>query len=179
MKTNNRNYKIIPYDPQWPILFSKESERISHIIGDNILEIHHIGSTSVPGMSGKATIDILFVVDDISKIDDYISYLKKIGYASLGSRNAKNSHLFEKEVDDQRLFIIHFYKNNHPEIFQILAIRDYLRAHPNKADQYSEFKLSLFQKFPNDYVQYRKLKDEYMENLKNEAIIWSKKHKSA
>lgn len=173
MKTNNKNYRIIPYDPKWPILFSKESEKISRIIGDNISEIHHIGSTSVPGMSGKATIDILFVVNDISKIDSYIPDLNKIGYTSFGSRNAENSHLFEKEVDGQRLFIIHFYQNNHPEIFQMLAIRDYLRAHQNNADQYSEFKLSLFQKFPNDYTQYRKLKDEYMENLKNEAIIWS------
>jgi len=174
MKTNNRNYKIIPYDHQWPILFSEESERISHIIANNILEIHHIGSTSVPSMSGKATIDILFVVKDISKIDAYISDLNKIGYTSLGSRNAESSHLFEKEVDGQRLFIIHFYQNNHPEIFQILAIRDYLRSHHDKADQYSKFKLSLFQKFPNDYSQYRRFKDEYMENLKEEAIIWSK-----
>lgn len=170
METNKRNYKIILYDPQWPILFSEESERISRIVGDNILEIYHIGSTSVPGMPGKATIDILFVVDDISKIDDYISHLKTIGYASLGSRNAENSRLFEKEVDGQRLFIIHFYQNNHPEIFQIIAIRDYLRTHKDKADQYGEFKLALFQKFPNDYSQYRKLKDEYMNDLKKEAI---------
>jgi GrpB-like predicted nucleotidyltransferase (UPF0157 family) len=170
METNKRNYKIILYDPQWPILFSEESERINRIVGDNILEIYHIGSTSVPGMSGKATIDILFVVDDISKIDDYISHLKTIGYTSLGSRNAENSRLFEKEVDEQRLFIIHFYQNNHPEIFQIIAIRDYLRTHKDKADQYGEFKLALFQKFPNDYSQYRKLKDEYMNDLKKEAI---------
>jgi len=170
MEINKRNYKIILYDPQWPILFSEESERINRIVGDNILEIYHIGSTSVPGMSGKATIDILFVVDDISKIDDYISHLKTIGYASLGSRNAENSRLFEKEVDEQRLFIIHFYQNNHPEIFQIIAIRDYLRTHKDKADQYGEFKLALFQKFPNDYSQYRKLKDEYMNDLKKEAI---------
>ena len=174
MKTNNRNYKIIPYDPQWPILFSEESERIIRVIGDNILEIYHIGSTSVPDMSGKATIDMLFVVKDISKIDAHISDLNKIGYTSLGSRNAENSHLFEKEVDGQRLFIVHFYQNNHLEVFQILAIRDYLRSHHEKAHQYSEFKLSLFQKFPNDYSQYRRLKDEYMENIKDEAIIWSK-----
>ncbi len=174
MKANNRNYKIIPYDPQWPILFSKESERINRVIGDNFLEIYHIGSTSVPGMFGKATIDMLFLVKDISKIDVHISDLNKIGYTSLGPRNAENSHLFEKEVDGQRLFIAHFYQNNHPEIFKILAIRDYLRSHHEKADQYSKFKLSLFQKFPNDYSEYRRLKDEYMENLKEEAIIWSR-----
>jgi|SRR3989338_9633686 len=174
MKTNSKNYKIIPYDSKWQILFSEESGKINSIIGDNILKTYHIGSTSVPDMSGKATIDILFVVKDISKIDAYISDLNKVGYTSQGSRNAENSRLFEKEVGGQRLFIIHFYQNNHPEIFQILAIRDYLRSHRDKADQYSDLKLSLFQKFPNDYSQYRRFKDEYMENLKDEAIIWSK-----
>lgn len=174
----NKSYKIISYDPNWPVSFSNESKKIHDIIGNNILETHHIGSTSVPGMSGKATIDILFVVENITKIDSYISDLNKIGYNSLGSRNAKNSHLFEKEVDGQRIFIIHFYQNNHPEIFQIIAIRDYLRTHQDKVKQYSKYKLSLFQKFPNDYNQYRKLKDEYMVNLKNEAIAWAKKHRS-
>lgn len=171
--TKNRSYKIIPYDPNWPILFSQESKKIGNIIGDNILETHHIGSTSIIGMSGKPTIDILFIVKDVSKISEKIIDMEKIGYTSLGSFNAKNSHLFEKEKNGNRIFIVHFYQKDHPEIKQILAIRDYLRNHENEATKYSEIKFSLFQKFPNDYKQYRKLKDEYMESLKERAIFWS------
>lgn len=174
MGINSRNYKIISYDSKWPILFVEESKVINQIIGDNILEIQHIGSTAVPGMVGKNTIDILCVVEDIVKITDHILDLKKIGYVSLGSRNAEDTYLFEKEIDGERLFIVHFYPKNHPEIFQIIAIRDYLRAHPDKAQKYSAAKLSFFQEFPNDYSQYRKLKDEYMNTLKDEAIAWSK-----
>lgn len=174
MSINSRNYKIIPYDKKWPILFSREAKIINKIIGNNILETHHIGSTAVPGMFGKETIDILFVVEDISKIDAHILDLKKIGYVSLGLRNAENTYLFEKEIDGERLFIIHFYPKNHPEIFQIIAIRDYLRTHPDKVKEYSEAKLSFFQKFPNDYSQYRQLKDGYMKNLKTKALIWAK-----
>lgn len=174
MSINSRSYKIIPYDSKWPILFAEESKVIDKIIGNNILEIHHIGSTSVSGMSGKETIDILFVVEDIAKIADHILDLKKIGYVSLGSRNAENTYLFEKEISGERLFIIHFYPKNHPEIFQIISIRDYLRTHSDKAKKYSEAKLSFFQEFQNDYSQYRKLKDEYMSHLKEEAIVWSK-----
>ena len=170
MTTKNRSYKIIPYDPKWPALFSEESEKISKFFGDNILKIYHIGSTSVPGVSGKATIDILFVVKDISKISDHISDMERNGYMSLGSHNAKNSHLFEKIINGRRIFIVHFYQKNHPEIFQIIAIRDYLRTHKNKANEYSEFKLALFKKLPNDYSQYRKLKDEYVKNLISEVM---------
>ncbi len=169
----NRNYKIIPYDSKWPILYSREAEKISDIIEDNILETHHIGSTSVVGMSGKSTIDILFVVKDVSKINENVNDMEKIGYTSSGALNTKNSHLFEIEKNGNRTFIVHFYQKNHPEIKQILAIRDYLRNHENEAIKYSEIKLSLFQKFPNDYKQYRKLKDKYMKSLKKRAIIWS------
>ncbi len=171
--TKNRSYKIVPYDPNWPILFSQESKKISDIIGDNILETHHIGSTSVIGMSGKLTVDILFVVKDVSKISAKIIDMEKIGYTSLGSLNAKDSHLFEKEKNGNRTFIVHFYQKDHPEIKQILAIRNFLRNHQNETKKYSELKLSLFQKFPNDYKQYRKLKDEYMESLKERAVSWS------
>lgn len=171
--TKNISYKIVPYNPNWSILFSQESKKIIGVIGNNILETHHIGSTSVIGMSGKSTIDILFIVKDVSKIDEKLVEMEKIGYNSLGSLNAKDSHLFEKEKYGNRTFIAHFYQKDHPEIKQILAIRDYLRNHENEAIKYSEMKLSLFQKFPNDYRQYRKLKDKYMGNLKKRAIIWS------
>ena len=171
--TKNRSYKIIPYDPNWLILFDQESEKISDIIGNNILETYHIGSTSITGMTGKPTIDILIIVKDVSKISQRIAGMKKIGYTSLGSFNAKDSHLFEKEKNGKRTFIVHFYQKDHPEIKQILAIRDYLRNHENEAKKYSDMKLSLFQKFPSDYKQYRKLKDEYMKSLKERAVYWS------
>ncbi len=152
--------------------FTNESKKISEIIGNNILECHHIGSTSVPGMSGKSTIDILFIVRDISRISENIVDMQKAGYSSLGSRNDQNSHLFEKEENGNRIHIIHFYPQNHPETKQMISIRDYLRSHEDEAKKYSEIKLSLFQKFPNNYTQYRKLKDEYMKDLKNRAISW-------
>lgn len=174
----NRSYKIIHYNPKWPALFSNESKKVRKVIGDNILETHHIGSTSVPGMSGKSTIDLLFVVQDISKISKKIVNMKKIGYSSFGSRNAKKSHLFEKEKNGNRTYIVHFYPKNHPEIKQIIALKDYLRNHKDMAREYSEIKLSLFHKFPNDYKQYRKIKDEYMSSLKSKAISWFARNNS-
>lgn len=171
--TKNRNYKITPYNLDSPILFAQESKKISDIIGDNILEIHHIGSTSVIGMPGKPTIDILFIVKDVSKISGKIEDMEKIGYTSSGALNAKNSHLFEKERNGNRDFIVHFYKEKHPEIKQILAIKNFLINNDNAAKKYAITKLSLFQRFPNDYKQYRELKDKYMETLKEQAISWS------
>lgn len=169
----NRQYKIQKYDSQYPIRFSMESQKIQSIIGKNIIETHHIGSTSVEGMYGKNTIDILFVVDDILKIDDFVVDLNRIGYKSLGAVHINNTHLFEKEVNEERLFILQFLsKEMKNEIQEMFAIKNYLITHKEEILKYNSLKKTLFQKFPNDYKKYRESKDNYMKNLKERALYW-------
>lgn len=60
----NKTIKVVPYDPQWPELFEAEAEQIKQALGDNCVTIHHIGSTSVPGLSAKPI---------IASIDGYIA----------------------------------------------------------------------------------------------------------
>ena len=60
-----RDVKVIPYDPLWPEMFRLEGARIEPALGSNCVAIHHIGSTSIPGLCAKPIIDILPVVKDI------------------------------------------------------------------------------------------------------------------
>ena len=55
---------VTPYNPDWPAMFEAEAAKIREALGDNCLAIHHIGSTSVPGLAAKPKIDIIAVVDD-------------------------------------------------------------------------------------------------------------------
>ena len=79
---NRETIRIIPYNPQWPRIYEKEAPFIIQALGSNFSGIHHFGSTSVPGLSAKATIDILAVVKDFSCLD--ISSLEKAGFESRG-----------------------------------------------------------------------------------------------
>ena len=56
--------EVVPYDTQWALIFEKEAAPIRQALGGNCLAIHHIGSTSVPGLAAKPKIDRIAVVQD-------------------------------------------------------------------------------------------------------------------
>ena len=58
---------VVPYNPQWPALYEQEAQAIGQILGENLTAIHHIGSTSVPGLAAKPIIDIMPVVRDLRR----------------------------------------------------------------------------------------------------------------
>ena len=75
---------VTEYNPLWKEMFEKEAEKIKNILKENLIEIHHIGSTSVPGMAAKPIIDIMPVVRSINDVDNLKNEFENIGYEYLG-----------------------------------------------------------------------------------------------
>ena len=73
------------YSPVWREKYEEEAEKIREILGDNCLEIHHIGSTAVEGLKAKPIIDILPVVRDLGAVDARAGDFEELGYEYLGS----------------------------------------------------------------------------------------------
>ena len=168
----DRKYEVVAYDPEWPKTFESEAIRLKEVFLDDALDIEHIGSTSVPGLNSKPTIDILIIVNDVSVVDPHISEMESLGYKYLGEYVKPGSRLFIKERpgNADRLFNVHFFPNNHPHIRDMIRLRDYFRTHPEEAKKYANLKRELSEKHPDNYAQYRKLKDEYMEDLKKRVL---------
>ena len=141
MKNEPKKIEVVSYDSNWPKQFEDESSKIKDILGDNFLAIHHVGSTSVPGLSAKPKIDIIAVVKDPERS---IKQLEALGYDYRGEYNIPFHYGFSKRGSIN--VNLHVYKNNHPEIELNLAFRDYLRAHPNVRDEYAALKLELLEK---------------------------------
>lgn len=160
-----RKYSIVPYDPKWKELFQKESDVLKNIFGGKAIAIEHVGSTSVDGMAGKPTIDILILVDDIKHGEEKRGEMERAGYKYLGEYVKEGVILFAKEENDTRLVNVHVSPKNDSEAQQMLKIRDYFRNNPEAIEEYSKLKLDLFSKYPDDYGMYRKYKDEWMESL--------------
>src|SRR6266513_4010027 len=72
--------QIVDYDPEWPRLYEREAERVQSTLGDRVLLIEHVGSTSVPGLAAKPRIDILLVVADSADEQAYVPVLEAAGY---------------------------------------------------------------------------------------------------
>jgi GrpB-like predicted nucleotidyltransferase (UPF0157 family) len=71
---------LADYDPGWPGLYEQETARIRSALGDRVLLLEHIGSTSVPGLAAKPLIDILLVVAEPGREETYAPQLERAGY---------------------------------------------------------------------------------------------------
>jgi GrpB-like predicted nucleotidyltransferase (UPF0157 family) len=168
----DRKYEIVSYDPSWVKQFESEAEQIKKVFGSNALDIQHVGSTSVPGMEGKPTIDILVLVNDVSVSETHKSQMASLGYEHKGQVVNENSRLFQKLDNGYLLANVHVLPPDHPETINLIRFRDYLRSHPDEIQEYSKVKRMLFEQHPNDYAEYRRQKDAYLEHLKKRAFSY-------
>lgn len=162
---NHRKYNIVAYDPKWKDMFMAESDILRFIFESKALAIEHVGSTAVPLLAGKPTIDILILVDDVRVADELMEPIETAGYQSLGEYVKKRAILFVKEQNDVRLYNVHIFQKDDPEALGMIKIRDYFKNNPQAVEEYGNLKLELFGKYPDDYESYRKHKDDWMEEL--------------
>lgn len=133
-----KNIIVTPYNPDWPSLFEAEAIKIRAALGDDCIAIHHIGSTSVPGLIAKPVIDIIGVVKDSEKA---IELLEGLGFKYKGEYNIPMRCYFNRsQGTDTNL---HVYEEGHPEIELNLLFRDYLRQHPEAKEEYRRLKENL------------------------------------
>ncbi|MGN6671520.1 MAG: GNAT family N-acetyltransferase [Candidatus Nucleicultricaceae bacterium] len=129
---------VVPYDPSWIGLFEEESHAIKSILQKNCIEVHHVGSTSVPGLAAKPVIDIIATVVSGPKA---IGPLTKSGYQYEGEWNIPFKFGFKRRLPHK--VNLHIFEIGHPEIELNLCFRDYLRSHPKVRDQYAALKYAL------------------------------------
>lgn len=162
--------EVVPYDPNWPHIYEKEAALIGQALGVNCLEIHHIGSTSVPGLAAKPKIDMIAVVQDPLLARDQ---LQKIGIQYRGEYNIPLHYGFSKRGNID--LNLHVYEEFHPEIELNLCFRDYLRNHTNKRDDYARLKEELIQdessfaKENSPFTNYTLRKGDFIREVLREA----------
>lgn len=161
----NKTKKIVvaSYNPAWPEIFAREATKIKEVLGDNGIAIHHIGSTSVPGLSAKPVIDMIGVVKHPEKA---ISPLESLGFKYKGEYNIPMRLYFSRSEGIQ--VNLHVYEEGHPEIELNLLFRDYLRKHSEARDEYAKLKEDLL-KDKSSYEKNNSLFTGY--NLGKDAFI--------
>lgn len=166
-----RKVEIIPYNKDWLLMYEEEAEKLRKIFGSEIIEIYHIGSTSVEGLIAKPVIDIMPVVRDVNQIDDFNIAMIGIGYEPKGENGLPGRRFFQKG-GDERTHHIHFYGIDDTEIERHLAFRNYLRTHPDAVKKYGSLKKELSQCFPNDIEAYIRGKEKLVSEIETKAMNW-------
>lgn len=168
-----REVRVVPYDSNWPSQYEQEAIRIRGVFGKEIVATHHIGSTSIPGMSAKPIIDLLVEVRDIEKVDSYNKGMIALGYEPRGELGIPRRRYFSREEPkDVRTHHVHAYQSDNIELERHLAFRDYMIAHPEDAKNYCELKIVLARRFQWDIDGYISGKHRYMERMEEVALEW-------
>ena len=161
-----KNVIVLPYDPKWKNDFEKIKQGLVNAIGDLIVCIEHVGSTSVEGLSAKPIIDIDVVISDYSVFDSIVSKLSTIGYFHVGDLEIKEREVF-KYSDKPHLRKHHLYvcPQNSKELLRHITFRDFLKNNPEAVKKYGKVKENAAKLFPNNMDKYIEYKTPCVEEL--------------
>ena len=157
---------VLPYDEAWATAFEMIRAELEGALGDLIISIEHVGSTSVKGMSAKPCIDIDVVIRDYSVFDDVVQRLNAIGYIHEGDLGIKGREAF-KYSDKPHLTVHHLYlcPQDSKELRRHITFREFLRGNPEAVKRYSQVKETAAKLFPNDINKYIEYKSPCIEEL--------------
>jgi len=152
---------VVPYDPQWPVQYEAERQRILQALGGMIVGIEHFGSTAIPGLAAKPTIDILVVVEQLQPEEVYATALLALGYIPQPFPGDAPDHVLLRK-GHPRTHHFHIVPQGSYEHRRHIAFRDYLRAHPDMAHAYAGLKIQLAQRYPANREAYSQAKTDFV-----------------
>ena len=163
---------VLPYDEEWKRDFLQIKAELSDALGQLAMEIEHVGSTSVQGLSAKPVIDVDVVIKDYGVLEDVISALGKIGYRHEGNLGIPGREAFTYDGKEHlRKHHLYACPEDSPELKRHVAFRDYLRTHPDAVREYSRIKEEGAALYPDDIDRYIEHKSPFIEKVYAEIGI--------
>jgi GrpB-like predicted nucleotidyltransferase (UPF0157 family) len=157
--------EVVDYDPNWPALYAEERDRVAAGLGGAAKAIEHVGGTAVPGLAAKPVVDIMIGVEDIERAGQAVAGLIELGYEYVPE--------LETQLPDHRYF-----RRGTPDAYHVhmvsldsdfwtehLLFRDYLRGHPQAADEYGRLKRGLAARFRDNRKAYTEGKRPFIETV--------------
>lgn len=156
---------LVRYDASWPLLFSAEVERLQQCLPDTFLDIQHVGSTAVIGMSAKPIVDLLVGVDSMMTAATVAESLSPLGYlfAPGAEAHLPNRRWLMRHQGGRRTHHLHLVVHEGEEWHRMLGFRDLLRCDGRIAIQYAQLKGMLAYRHADDREAYTAAKSEFIE----------------
>ncbi len=153
---------IVPYNNQWEDKYLKEKNSLLDLLGDKIINIEHIGSTSVKGLSSKPIIDIVTIIKNFEPAKNFNKILKDLGYKFHSSSTER--HFYRKGEPISYHLSIAFSNKGGFWVRQIL-FRDYLRKNDDAREEYQKLKKRLLKNDPTGVNDYFAGKDVFVKKI--------------
>jgi GrpB-like predicted nucleotidyltransferase (UPF0157 family) len=167
-----RSVVLVDHDPKWHEMATEEARRVSDALGPEVIAIHHIGSTAIPGIRAKPVLDFLVYVRDLEALDANRGKLEAVGYVARGEFGIPGRRYYVKDTHGKRTHQLHCFLDGDPEGERHRLFRDYLRAHPDEASAYERLKMDMALRFGNDTNVYADAKTDYIRGVERKARAW-------
>ena len=157
---------VLPYDSAWKTAFEAIRKEIEEAVGDLIVGMEHVGSTSVEGMSAKPCIDLDVIIPDYTVFDNVVDRLKVIGYFHEGDLGIPGREAFrysgKPHLQNHHLYVC---PKDSVELHRHITFRNFLRNHPEAVKKYSAVKETAARLFPDDIDRYMAYKAPCIQEL--------------
>lgn len=168
--TPGEHIEIVEYSADWPRVFEREAAAILAACRPSIAEVHHIGSTSVPGLAAKPILDILPVAAGAAEALEAVSRMTARGYRFRGENGIAGRFYFDMVVDGRTVMHVHMFPADHPEVRRHLVFRDHLRTNPEVASEYERLKRELATRYRDDRQTYTDSKAAFITGVIDAAM---------
>ena len=159
---------VLPYDPNWINEFEKIRDYLTEQIGDLVIEIKHVGSTSVPGLCAKPIIDIVAIMESYKVFPLIVSRLERVGFMHEGDLGVKEREAFKRLIPDD-FMDYHFYvcPRDSNEFRRQIRFRNALLKNPQFAEEYGKLKIRLIGEVNGDRALYTNSKADFVLDIMN------------
>jgi GrpB-like predicted nucleotidyltransferase (UPF0157 family) len=159
--------KLAPHTELWHQLFAEEEARLREAVGEHVVAIEHVGSTSICGLSAKPIIDVAAGVREAADAERCVRPLESIGYEYRGESGIAGRYYFVK--GEPRTHHLHMAELGGGLWRGHLLFRDYLRGHREVAEEYERLKRELAIKYGRDRGAYTEGKSIFIEEVLKRA----------
>jgi GrpB-like predicted nucleotidyltransferase (UPF0157 family) len=161
---NWNTVEIVEYDERWPAYFSRVAEELNGVLGEFVIGIEHVGSTSVPGLVAKPIIDIDLLIRSNAEFAEVRDRLERFGYIHRGPRGVPGREVFRCVIDLPKHLLYVCEQSSRP-VVEHLAFRNRLRRDLEVAAAYARLKKDLAQLFRTDRERYTEAKTDFIRGI--------------
>ena len=168
--TEKGHVEIVEYRPEWAEIFERERAAILETCGPWVMEVHHVGSTSVPGLAAKPILDIMPVVANPEDGESAVEPMTALGYRYREENELPGRFYFDKIVGGLTVVHCHMYQQDHSDVRKLVAFRDQLRTDKETAIAYERLKRDLAWKYRDNRVAYTDSKEAFVTSITAAAL---------
>ncbi len=171
--TDGGHIEVVEYRPEWTEIFEGERTSIIEECRPWVMEVHHVGSTSVPWLAAKPILDIMPVVASPDDGESAVEPMVALGYRYRGENGLPGRFYFDKIVDGRTVVHCHMYPQDHSDVRKLAAFRDQLRTDSVTAMAYERLKRELASKYRDDRPAYTDAKGAFIREITAAALTES------